>query len=98
MAFILPCPVRFAGSTPSPAMPGRKYATFKTNNKTMSKTPDATVLFYFLTYCAARKKGHRELEDAMLNAIHDHGFDVETQANGNWALVQKEDNFEQERK
>ena len=50
------------------------------------------IMFYFFTYCKARKKGWNELIDTMLAAINNHGFDVK-EINGKWCLV-KLDEFE----
>ncbi len=54
----------------------------------MSK-PDSIVLYYFLYYCKSRQKGWDDLMEAMLNALHDHGFDVKD-INGKWCLVKLE--------
>ena len=34
------------------------------------------VAFYFISYCKARAHGWDDLAEAMLNALHDHGYDI----------------------
>ena len=53
----------------------------------MGKKPDYLVMFYFLNYCKSRKNGWTGLMDAMLNVLHDHGFDVK-EIQGKWCLVE----------
>ena len=53
----------------------------------MSK-PGFVEMYFFLSYCKARKKGWNDIKDAMLSALHAHGFDVKD-IGGKWCLVAK---------
>ena len=50
--------------------------------------PDKFVMFYFATYCKARKKCWDDLAETMLNALHDRGWDA-VEINGYLCLVEK---------
>ena len=45
----------------------------------------------FLCYTDARKKGQTDIMELNLQIIHDLGFEVKDQPNGEWALMMKEE-------